>query len=152
MRWSPADAVLRGRRGYEARGGHGARIDDAPSAKRPVATFVRKRGAAPIGGNRRRHSNIGLGGIADVANRGLRSDVPSVLQMEDTATEIFRCAETSHYALDPCQYGSFEAFHDGSQKGTARPGARIAKVHRTPRATPRHGRESTEDNDVHELD
>ena len=28
-----------------------------------------KRGAAPIGGNRRRHSNAGLGGIAGVANR-----------------------------------------------------------------------------------
>jgi hypothetical protein len=72
--------------------------------------------------------------------------------MEDTATVKFRCAESAPRPLDPRQYGDFEAFCDVRHEGYVEPDARIGKVHRTPRATPRHGRESTEDNDVHDLD
>ncbi len=80
-----------------------------------------KEGRRLLGGTGAATATSGLGGIADVASRGLRSDVLSVLQMEDIATENFRCAERAVYPLDPRQYGAFMAFRDVRQKGTFSP-------------------------------
>ena len=69
------------------RRGAGGRGDAAPAVEKAARKgWRRKRGAAPIGGNRRRHGNAGLGGIAGVAHRDCARMEPSVLQKGDRAT------------------------------------------------------------------
>jgi hypothetical protein len=88
-----------------------------------------KRGAAPIGGNRRRHSNAGLGGIAGVANRDCARMEPSVLQKGDRATDDIR--RVTHVFA-----GSFGGLK-GSQNGAVRIGRNDPPHRATTQARPR---------------